>query len=161
MKRIEYRKTFFFPLPPAELWTIMERFDLFEAWWVWLTDFRADQPTFTGGNVLRAVVAPPALRRLHVDARLRRCAKPALIEGEIEGDLSGPAALRLTESTGGTLVEATWSLTLRSPPLRAAAYVAGPLMRSGHDHLIDLAVSRFRSKALSLACAAIPAEPDL
>jgi hypothetical protein len=159
VKRIRYRNTFFFPLPPAELWTVMERFDLYGSWWTWLTGFRADQPAFTGGNVLRAVITPPALHRLRVDARLWRCAKPWLIEGEIEGDLCGPAALRLTEAAGGTRVEATWSLTLRSPPLRAAAYVAGPLLRSGHDHLIDLAVSRFRSQALALAGAATPTGP--
>jgi hypothetical protein len=159
VKRIRYRNTFFFPLPPAELWSVMERFDLFQSWWVWLADFRADQPTFAGGNVLHAVVAPPALHRLHVEARLRRCAKPRLIEGEIEGDLRGPAVLRLSETAGGTRVECIWSLALQSPPLRAAAHVAYPLMRIGHDHLIDLAVSKFRSKALSLACAATSIEP--
>jgi hypothetical protein len=151
VKRIKYRNTFFFPLPPAELWTVMERFDLFESWWTWLTDFRADQLTFTDSNVLRAVVAPPALHPLRVDARLRRCEKPRLIEAEIEGDISGPAVLRLGESAGGACVEVAWSLTLRSPPLRAAAHVAYPLIRSGHDHLVDLAVNRFRSNALSPA----------
>ena len=137
----------------------MERFDLFESWWTWLTDFRADEPTFADGNVLHAVIAPPALHRLRVEARLRRCEKPRLIEGTIEGDISGPAVLRFSEIPGGTCVKVTWSVTMRSPSLRVAARVAYPLMRSGHDYLIDLAVSRFRSKALRLACAAISAEP--
>lgn len=150
MNRIQYRDMFLFPLPPAELWMIMERFDLFGTWWAWLADLRADQPGLTDGNVLHPVAAPPAVHRMHIDIRLRRCEKPRLIEAEIEGDFSGPAVLRLTETGQGTCVEAAWSLTMRSPSLRVAAQVAYPLMRTGHDHLIDLAVSRFRSKALSL-----------
>ena len=70
--RIQYRNTFLFPLPPAELWTIMERFDLFGSWWTWLADLRADQPGLTGGNVLHVVIAPPALHRLRFDARLQK-----------------------------------------------------------------------------------------
>lgn len=159
MKRIQYRKTFLFPLPPADLWAIMERFDLFESWWSWLADLQADQPGLTGGNVLHAVIAPPALHPMHVDARLQRCEKPRLIEAVIEGDLSGPAVLQLSETAHGTCVDVTWSLAMQSPPLRVAARVAYPLMRTGHDHLIDLAVSRFRSKALSVACSATSAEP--
>lgn len=42
-------------------------------------------------------------------------------------------------------------LEMRSPPLRAAARVAYPLMRWGHDRVVDMAVAGFRQRALPSA----------
>ena len=39
-----------------------------------------------------------------------------------------------------------WSLQLQSPPLRAAARVAFPVLRWGHDRVVDMAVSGFQHR---------------
>jgi hypothetical protein len=40
VNRVEYQASFWFPVTPAQLWAVIERFDLFESWRPWLADFR-------------------------------------------------------------------------------------------------------------------------
>lgn len=155
VKRIDYHGTFAFPLPPPRLWEVIERFDLFESWWAWLADFRAGDGGLADGNVLAGTVVPPVPYRLHLIIRLERCVRPRLIEAAVGGDASGRAVLRLEPAGDGTSAEVAWSLGMRSAPLRAAAALAYPLMRWGHDRVVDMAVSGFRQRA----CAAEPGGP--
>ncbi len=148
MNRVEYQGSFWFPVPPPQMWAIIERFDLYESWWAWLADFRADDRGLVPGNVLHGTVIPPVPYRLRLDVRLQRCDRPQLIEAVIGGDLRGRAALRLEAAGGGARAEVEWSLQMHSAPLRAAAHVASPLMRWGHDRVVDMAVAGFRRRAL-------------
>jgi hypothetical protein len=56
--------------------------------------------------------------------------------------------LRLEDVDDGTRVAVAWSLEMRSAPLRVAARVAYPLLRWGHDRVVDMAVSGFQRRAL-------------
>ncbi|MGE5291385.1 MAG: SRPBCC family protein [Micromonosporaceae bacterium] len=150
MNRVDYSAAFWFPVTPDRLWAIVERFDLFESWWGWLRDFRADDDALVDGNVLHGTIVPPVPYRLHLKVRLRRCRRPRLIEAAVNGDLSGRAALRLEDAGDGTRVAVAWSLEMRSAPLRVAARVAYPLMRWGHDRVVEMAVSGFRRRALAV-----------
>jgi hypothetical protein len=76
------------------------------------------------------------------------CHRPRLIEAAVRGDLYGRAALRLEDVDDGTRVAVAWSLEMRSAPLRVAARVAYPLLRWGHDRVVDMAVSGFQRRAL-------------
>lgn len=148
MNRVEYQASFWFPVPPPQLWAIIERFDLFESWWPWLAGFRADAGGLATGNVLHGMVIPPVPYQLRLDVRLQRCDRPQLIEATIDGDLRGRAALRLDAAGDGTRAEVAWSLRMHSAPLRVAAQVAYPLVRWGHDRVVDMAVAGFRRRAL-------------
>ena len=59
MNQVEYQASFWFPITPPEIWAIIERFDLFESWWAWLADFRADDGGLVTDNVLHGTVIPP------------------------------------------------------------------------------------------------------
>jgi hypothetical protein len=149
VNRVEYDGTFWFPVPPDKLWAVAGRFDQFESWWGWLRDFQAAENGLVTGNVLHGTVVPPVPYRLRLDVRLRRCCRPRSVEAAVHGDLSGWAVLRLEDADDGTRVAATWSLEMRSAPLRVAARVAYPLMRWGHDRVVDMAVAGFQRRALS------------
>jgi hypothetical protein len=148
VNRIEYEASFWFPVPPPRMWTIIERFDLFQSWWAWLADFWADDAGLAGGNVLHGTVVPPVPYRLRLEVRLERCERPRVIEATIGGDLRGRAAVRLAAAGSGTRADVAWSLQLHSAPLRVAAHVAYPLMCWGHDRVVDMAVAGFRRRAL-------------
>jgi uncharacterized protein YndB with AHSA1/START domain len=148
VNRIEYEASFWFPVPPPRMWTIIERFDLFESWWAWLADFRADDAGLVGGNVLHGTVVPPVPYRLRLEVRLQRCERPRVIEATIGGDLRGRAAVRLAAAGNGTRADVAWSLQMHSAPLRVAAHMAYPLMCWGHDRVVDMAVAGFRRRAL-------------
>jgi hypothetical protein len=156
VNQVEYQASFWFPVTPPQLWTIVERFDLFESWWVWLADFTADDDGLVDGNVLRGTVIPPVPYRLRLTVQLQRCDRPRLVEAAIDGDLRGQASLQLKAVAGGTRADVAWSLRMRSAPLRVAAHVAYPLMRWGHDRIVDMAVAGFRERALPDMVAARP-----
>jgi hypothetical protein len=102
MNRVEYQASFWFPVSPSHLWAVIERFDLFESWWGWLADFRADDGGLVNGNVLHGSVIPPVPFRLRLDVRLQRCERPRLVEAAIDGNLRGRATLQLEPAGGGT-----------------------------------------------------------
>ena len=148
MNTVDFHGAFWFPAAPAQLWAAAEQFGLFESWWGWLADFHADTPGLVAGNVLHGLVVPPVPCRLRLDIRLQRCEPPRLIVAAVDGDLRGQAVLQLDGAGDGTRATMTWSLEMRSAPLRAAARVAYPLMRWGHDRVVDMAVAGFRQRAL-------------
>jgi uncharacterized protein YndB with AHSA1/START domain len=104
MNRVNYHGEFWFPVPPEQLWVMIEQFDLFESWWGWLREFRADGAGLAAGNVLPGTVVPPVPCRLRVDVRLQRCDRPRSVEAAVDGDLRGRAVLRLQDAGGGTRV---------------------------------------------------------
>jgi hypothetical protein len=148
VKRFGFDRSFRFPVGPEDLWRTMEQFDQFEVWWSWLRQLEADHDGLVAGNVLHGVVMPPVPYRLRVDVRLASCERPRLVEAIVSGDLLGRARLRLNECNGGTEVSASWSLEMGTRTLRLAADVAHPLMRWGHDRVVDMAVEGFRKRAL-------------
>ena len=149
MNRIDYRGAFWFPVGPNELWETIERFDRFESWWTWLRDFGADTNGLVAGNVLHATVIPPVPYRPRLDIRLEVCLRPHLVEATVHGDARGSAMVRLQPEDDGTQVKVAWSLDMVSTPLRVAAVVAYPLMRWGHDRVVEMAVAGFRQRALA------------
>lgn len=148
LNRIDYRGAFWFPVAPDELWATIERFDRFESWWAWLRDFGADTDGLVAGNVLHCTVVPPVPQRLRLDIRLESALPPHVVEATIDGDVRGSAVMRLDPVDDGTRVTAVWSLEMMSRPLRIAALVAFPLMRWGHDRVVEMAVAGFRQHAL-------------
>jgi hypothetical protein len=89
MNQVEYQASFWFPVPPPQIWTIIERFDLFEFGWAWLAGFRAHDGGLVTGNVLHGTVIPPVPNRQRLDVRLQQCDRPRLIEAAIDGDVRG------------------------------------------------------------------------
>jgi hypothetical protein len=149
VNRVDYRGAFWFPVGPNELWDTIERFDRFESWWPWLRDFGADTGGLVAGNVLHCTVLPPVPYRLRLDVRLVKCLRPHLVQATIDGDVRGSAVMRLEPVEDATRVAVVWSLDMVSTPLRIAALVAYPLMRWGHDQVVEMAVTGFRQRALA------------
>lgn len=143
MRQVDYRSTFWFPDDPGQLWAGVEQLHLFPSWWGWLQDFQVDGEGLVPGTVLRGTVVPPVPYRLRLAVTLEQCEQPRLLAASVEGDLRGWATLHLDDALPGTHVTAAWSLQLQSPPLRAAARVAFPVLRWGHDRVVDMAVTGF------------------
>ncbi len=143
---IDYRGGFRFELLPDELWSRMEEVDRFETWWPWLTQFRLEGGGLNPGTVLHGVVTPPLPYRMRLQVELIRCDRPRAIDARVDGDLAGPAALRLHPEAAGTRVEVTWSVEMRQPAMRLAARVGRPLLQWGHDRVVEVTVSGFRRR---------------
>jgi hypothetical protein len=141
---ISYHGVFDFPIPPDELWEVMEQPDRFESWWSWLSEFRLEGGGLRAGSVLCGVVSPPLPYRMRLRVDLERCDRPSRIDAAVHGDLEGPARLLLVSESGGSRVSASWTLEMTQRRMRSAARVAYPVLRWGHDRLVDATVRSFR-----------------
>jgi hypothetical protein len=141
---IDYRETFRFAATPETVWETIERTGEFEAWWGWLGDFRLDGPGLEAGSVLVGVVSPPLPYRMRIRVELEDCVRPSLIRAAVHGDLEGRARLELAPDGNGTVAAAAWTIEMMQRPMRAAARFAYPLLRWGHDRVVDATVYGFR-----------------
>lgn len=171
---MDYSGSFRFAVPPAVLWSAIEHVEQFEHWWGWLGSFRVQGEGLHEGSVLRGTVAPPLPYRMSVQVELTRCEPGHLIDAKVTGDLQGDAHLRIRPDgttpdvsgpddqgfipTGpddqgfiptGTVTDVTWSVEMMQRPMRWAGRVAYPLLRWGHDLVVEATVDSFRSQLSS------------
>lgn len=141
-----YRNEFLFEAAPEELWDLIERFDQFESWWPWLTDFRVDGDGLAAGSVLHGRVAPPLPYRMRLRVELVECRRPHSVDAVVGGDLVGDARLRLNREGGRTRAEAAWTVEMRQPAMRLASRFGRPLLQWGHDRVVEMTVAGFRRR---------------
>jgi hypothetical protein len=72
------------------------------------------------------------------------CDPPRSIDAVVEGDLVGQARLVLEPEGDGTRASVVWTIEMLQRPMRAAARVAHPVLRWGHDRVVDATVAEFR-----------------
>jgi hypothetical protein len=143
---IEFDGTFKFPVPVAELWATMVRVDRFPLWWSWLREFSVEGEGLERGTVLHGVVVPPLPYRMRLDVVLEECVPQECIAALVHGDLEGAARLTFDGDGVETRAHATWSVEMMQRPMRLAAMVAHPLLRWGHDRVVDVTVDGFRRR---------------
>src|ERR1035437_9179415 len=141
---IEYEGAFYLDLPPEEVWTIISRTNRFEDWWSWLRDFETEGSSLETGSVLRGVVVPPLPYRMRLEVVLEECVMPHRIAAVVSGDLEGNASLTFTPDGGGTQATVGWTIEMMQGPMRLAARLAHPLLRWGHDLVVQATVEGFR-----------------
>jgi hypothetical protein len=148
---IGYTGTHQFRIPHDELWTAIGRTDRFGTWWGWLEEFRADRSDQAGtgdglqaGTVLRGVVAPPVPFRMRVNVEILRVRPQDEIEAAVHGDLEGAARLSVRSAGAGSTVEIAWEVEMMQRPMRIACRYGYPLMKWGHDRVVEMTLSSFR-----------------
>jgi carbon monoxide dehydrogenase subunit G len=146
---IRYEGAFRLPVPPEDVWTAIERVDRYESWWSWLSDFSLDGGGLRTGAVLCGVVAPPLPYRMRLRIDLEECERPSQIRAAVHGDLEGRAVLLLEPDGGGTTAKVAWTIEMMQRPMRLAARVAHPLLRWGHDRVVETTVNSFRRQLVA------------
>lgn len=141
---IDYRGTFDFDLPPEAMWDALEHSERFEGWWGWLREFRLDGGGLQAGSELRGLVSPPVPYQIRVRVVLDRCTRPERIDATVGGDLEGTAHLVLAPLGAGSRADVSWTVEMKQRPMRIAARVAAPLLRWGHDRVVEATVNGFR-----------------
>ena len=141
---MEYRGRFGFEQTPEQMWVSIEHGERFEAWWPWLAEFRLEGAGLEDGAVLHGVVSPPVPYTMRVRVVLDHCDRPRRIDATVHGDLEGTATLVLAPDGAGTWAEVWWTIEMMQRPMRVAARVAHPLLRWGHDRVVEATVHGYR-----------------
>ena len=135
-----------FAVPPEELWAGFVRTDEYRSWWPWLRTFDGDG--FHEGARWRCEVQPPLPYSLRFELQLEEVVAPRFVTATVTGDIAGHAAIDLTATPGGSELRLVATLGPEAAVLRAIARVAHPMVRFGHDWVIDTGLRQFRRRAL-------------
>jgi hypothetical protein len=147
---IDYQHSYDFPQHPQGIWDALEEVDQFTLWWPWLEEFRLEGDSLVAGAVLYGVVAPPLPYRMRVQIELTRCEKPGTIEASVHRDLEGEASIAICPQGVGAHVDVAWRLEMMQRPMRLADRMAHPVLKRGHDRVVENTVAEFR-RHLSVA----------
>ena len=145
----EYDGTFTFSVPAAQLWATMARVDRFPSWWSWLREFSVEGHGLEPGTVLHGIVVPPLPYRMRLDVVVEECVPERCITALVHGDLEGAARLTFEGDDAKTRAHATWTVEMRQRSMRLAAKIAPPVLRWGHDRVVDATVDAFRRRLVS------------
>jgi uncharacterized protein YndB with AHSA1/START domain len=141
-----------FDAAPDEVWTAMSRTGAYRSWWPWLR--RLDDASFTVGSRWACEVQPPLPYTVRFTLLLDEIEPDRFVTATISGDIVGSAAVDLTPTitaagTGiGTELRLVAALAPDQAVLRTVARFARPVVRLGHDWVLDTGFRQFRRRAL-------------
>jgi uncharacterized protein YndB with AHSA1/START domain len=148
--QIDYERAFTFAAPVDRVWATLSRPDQYPRWWPWLHDFTIEGDAFKPGTVLRGVVVPPIPYRLHLCVEIDDAEAEHHVAANVHGDLEGLARIDLDAAGTRTRVVASWNVEMMQAPMRLAASLGmTPLLRWGHDRVVETTVATFRRQSLA------------
>jgi hypothetical protein len=135
-----------FDVDPPTLWKAMTDVDAYRRWWPWLS--RLDAGGFDAGERWQCVVRPPLPYSLRFALDLEVVDPPTLAEAAVSGDIVGSARLTVVPDGDGSIARLQSLLAPANPFLRRVARIARPVVRFGHDWVLDTGAAQFRRHGL-------------
>ena len=143
---VRSERRFEFDAAPPALWAALGSVDDYPRWWPWLRRF--DARALAPGEEWRCTVKPPLPYVVRFTIRFDEVEVERRIDATVRGDIEGPAQLLIEPSASGSAVTLTSSLRPTNTVLKAAALLGRPLVRYGHDWVLDIGAGQFASRAL-------------
>lgn len=134
-------RTYDFDVDRASVWRALSGVDEYPLWWPWLRDFRAR--ALSGGDVWTCVICPPLPYRLRLRVELADVVPETFVAASVDGDVVGTASVELHDHDDGCAVRLVSDLAPANPLLRAVARSARPVVRFGHDWVLDTGARQF------------------
>lgn len=132
--------------PPDELWAAFCRVEDYRSWWPWLRRFEA--AGLAAGERWRCTVQPPLPYVLRFDLTLVQVEPHAFVTATVSGDIVGEARLDVRALGDGSEVRLVSDLAPSHPLLQTVARLARPVVRFGHDWVLDTGLRQFASRAI-------------
>lgn len=133
------------PLEPEALWDRIADVGSFQRWWPWLRELEADG--LEVGERWRCAVSPPLPYVVRFTVRIDALEHPARIEVTVDGDIRGAARLDIRERAGGSEARLVSALSPDHRVLRLLTMAARPMVRFGHDWVLDSGARQFTRHA--------------
>lgn len=139
-------RTYRFDASPDQFWAAVEDVGSYRRWWPWLRTF--DGLAFAPGSRWTCAVQPPVPYRIRFTVDLDTVEPFRMVTVKVSGDILGTASLHVAADGAGSVVRLVSELMPNNRILRAAALVARPIVRFGHDWVLDTGASQFAASAL-------------
>jgi hypothetical protein len=121
----------------------------FRDWWPWLVAF--DGRELAPGRRWACAVSPPLPYLVRFTLHLTLVEPLRAVEASVEGDVVGDARLELSDVGTGSRIHLVSDLAPGNAALQAFAVVAHPLVRRGHDWVLDTGARQFVDRAVGPA----------
>jgi hypothetical protein len=131
---------------PTELWAALTRLDRYQLWWPWLREF--DAQLLAGDETWDCLVQPPLPYRVRFVVALEEVTAPTTVRASITGDVVGEARLDIVDQPNGSEVRLVSHLEPGNGFLKAVARLAAPVVRYGHDWVLDTGARQFIDRAV-------------
>lgn len=118
--------------------------DHYRTWWPWLRSFEAT--ALESAETWSCAVQPPVPYALRFTVIMQEVVPEQLVTASIDGDITGEARLELAAAGAGCDVHLVSALAPGSRALRAVSTVARPVVRFGHDWVLDNGARQFASR---------------
>jgi uncharacterized protein YndB with AHSA1/START domain len=139
-------RRFRIPLEPAGLWARIADLDGYRRWWPWLRELDAD--ALAVGDQWRCTVRPPLPYVVRFTITIDDLVPAERIDVTVRGDISGTATLHIRPAPGGCEARLISALTPDHRALRLLTFAAGPMVRFGHDWVLDSGARQFIERAV-------------
>ena len=141
--RLTTDRRYDFPLSAGEFWARIGQVDHYQRWWPWLHEF--DGQALRAGDVWQCEVHPPAPYVVRFSVALEQVIVDKSVTARISGDIEGTAALHIWDEASGCTVRLQSALAPAKQSLRFMSIVARPVLRFGHNWILDAGVRQFRT----------------
>ena len=135
-----------FEVVPEALWAAIAETADYQRWWPWLTTFEAEG--LAVGGVWRCAVRPPLPYTVRFSIRLDEVVRPSLVAATVRGDIAGTARVEVEADGDGCAVRLRSALAPSSRVFGIIAGLARPLVRRGHDWVLDTGARQFAARAV-------------
>jgi hypothetical protein len=129
-----------------DLWAHLGDVRAYPSWWSWLRSF--DATRLAAGERWQCTVQPPLPYRVRFDVHLDVVEPCERIEARVSGDIAGTASLVIVGHGNASAVRLRSDLAPDSTWLRVASALFGPVVRHGHQWVLDTGARQFTDRAL-------------
>ena len=130
-------------LQPDALWSALDATDDYRRWWPWLRTFEADG--LRAGDRWSCAVRPPLPYTLQFTIHLDDVVPPRLITAHVTGDIAGEAHVEIAPDRRRLRRPPDVDAGAGQPAFAVFARVARPVVRRGHDWVLDTGAAQFAS----------------
>lgn len=151
--QVDSDRRYRFDREPQQVFDVMASVGDYPSWWPWLEQF--DGEALKAGDRWRCTVRAPVPYRVGFVVALDEVTEPWVVRATISGDIEGTARLDIGPGPdGGSTVRLRARLAPAHAGLRLLGRFARPLIRYGHDWVLDTGARQFRAHVARRAAAA-------
>lgn len=148
--RLKSDRGYRFPFGPDELWDRINQVTDFPSWWPWLRTF--DGEGLRPGDVWHCAVQPPlpyAVRFTVTIDEVDQVDDQRFVAATVLGDIVGTARLHIEPADVGSRVRLIADLVPHKQSLQILSIAARPLVRFGHNWVLDTGARQFLTRSAS------------
>ena len=139
--RLRSDRRYRLPLTPGEVWERISSVEHYPLWWPWLRTF--DGADLAAGAVWACEVRPPLPYSVRFDLTVDETVPGRSVAASVRGDIVGTATIAIRATGTGSEVHLVADLGPDNRALRVMSLAARPLVRFGHDWVLDTAARQF------------------